>query len=64
MQTIAVCAVAGTAALVAAEPSYSQPGGLKVSQFELSNGLTVVVIPDHRTPVVTHMIWYRVGSAD
>jgi zinc protease len=24
----------------------------------------VVVIPDHRTPVVTHMIWYKVGSAD
>jgi zinc protease len=23
-----------------------------------------VVIPDHRAPVVTHMIWYRVGSAD
>jgi zinc protease len=32
--------------------------------FTLSNGLHVVVIPDHRTPVVTHMIWYKVGSAD
>ena len=32
--------------------------------FTLPNGLQVVVIPDHRTPVVTHMIWYRVGSAD
>jgi zinc protease len=32
--------------------------------FTLGNGLQVVVIPDHRTPVVTHMIWYRVGSAD
>jgi zinc protease len=35
-----------------------------VSDFTLDNGLEVVVIPDHRTPVVTHMIWYRVGSAD
>jgi zinc protease len=26
--------------------------------------LKVVVIPDHRTPVVTQMIWYKVGSAD
>ena len=26
--------------------------------FTLPNGLQVVVIPDHRTPVVTHMIWY------
>ncbi len=32
--------------------------------FTLSNGLQVVVIPDHRTPVVTQMIWYKVGSAD
>ncbi len=32
--------------------------------FTLPNGLQVVVIPDRRTPVVTHMIWYKVGSAD
>ncbi len=32
--------------------------------FSLANGLQVVVIPDHRTPVVTQMIWYKVGSAD
>jgi zinc protease len=32
--------------------------------FTLANGLQVVVIPDHRTPVVTQMIWYKVGSAD
>jgi zinc protease len=32
--------------------------------FTLDNGLQVVVIPDHRTPVVTQMIWYKVGSAD
>ncbi|WP_456664826.1 M16 family metallopeptidase [Bradyrhizobium sp. LB13.1] len=34
------------------------------TSFTLSNGLQVVVIPDHRTPVVTEMIWYKVGSAD
>ena len=32
--------------------------------FTLPNGLHVVVIPDRRTPVVTQMIWYKVGSAD
>ena len=35
-----------------------------VTHFVLSNGLEVVVIPDHRAPVVTQMVWYRVGSAD
>ena len=35
-----------------------------VSHFTLANGLEVVVIPDRRTPVVTHMLWYRVGAAD
>src|SRR4051795_10202829 len=34
------------------------------ASFTLDNGLQVVVIPDHRTPVVTQMIWYKVGSAD
>lgn len=34
------------------------------SQFELANGMQVVVIPDRRAPVVTHMIWYKVGAAD
>lgn len=32
--------------------------------FTLDNGLQVVVIPDRRAPVVTHMVWYKVGSAD
>ena len=36
----------------------------KISDFRLDNGLSVVVIPDHRAPVVTHMVWYRNGSAD
>lgn len=35
-----------------------------ISSFQLANGLDVVVIPDHRAPVVTQMVWYRVGAAD
>ena len=34
------------------------------STFTLSNGMDVVVIPDHRAPVVTHMVWYKVGAVD
>jgi zinc protease len=33
-------------------------------ELTLQNGMQVVVIPDHRAPVVTHMVWYRVGAAD
>jgi zinc protease len=35
-----------------------------VTNFQLDNGLDVVVIEDHRAPVVVHMMWYRVGAAD
>ncbi len=36
----------------------------RLSHFKLENGMEVLVIPDHRAPVVTHMVFYRVGSAD
>ena len=35
-----------------------------VTTFTLDNGMDVVVIEDHRAPVVTHMVWYKTGSAD
>jgi zinc protease len=35
-----------------------------VTNFTLGNGMQVVVIEDHRAPVVVHMVWYRVGAAD
>ena len=61
-----LCRLTGAAALVAAAlaigPASAEP--IKISDFTLANGLELVVIPDHRAPVVTHMIWYKVGSAD
>jgi zinc protease len=45
----------------------SAPAGARVfdpKTFTLENGLQVVVIENHRAPVVTHMVWYRAGSAD
>ncbi len=39
-------------------------GGPAVHGETLPNGLQVVVIPDRRAPVVTHMVWYRTGAAD
>jgi zinc protease len=36
----------------------------QISTFELENGMQIVVVEDHRAPVVVHMVWYRAGSAD
>jgi zinc protease len=33
-------------------------------QFTLKNGLEIVVIENHRAPIVSHMVWYKVGAAD
>ncbi|CUH75492.1 M16 family metallopeptidase [Tropicibacter naphthalenivorans] len=38
--------------------------GAPVTTFSLDNGMDVVVIEDHRAPVVVHMVWYKAGSAD
>ncbi len=35
-----------------------------VTSFRLDNGMEVVVLEDHRAPIVTHMVWYKVGAAD
>jgi zinc protease len=50
-------------ALTLAGPALAADDG-KVANFLLDNGMEVVVIPDHRAPIVTHMVWYKIGSAD
>ncbi|MFZ5750717.1 MAG: M16 family metallopeptidase [Pseudomonadota bacterium] len=35
-----------------------------VTTYRLDNGLDVVVIEDHRAPVVVNMVWYNAGAAD
>jgi len=45
----------------AAELAGSPP---EVASYTLDNGMQVVVIPDNRAPVATHMVWYKVGAAD
>lgn len=35
-----------------------------VTTFTLDNGMQVVVVEDHRAPVLQHMVWYKAGSAD
>lgn len=48
---------------LAAAPFTAHAAG-EVTEFMLDNGMQVVVIEDHRSPAVTHMVWYRAGSAD
>ena len=61
---IRACFALCLAALAAAASLRDAVAAPTVTQFTLANGLAVVVIPDRRTPVVTHMLWYRVGAAD
>ena len=43
-------------------PAMAQRFGAET--FTLANGLQVVVIPNHRVPAVTQMVWYKTGAAD
>ncbi len=45
-------------------PTLASAGLFDAHMFQLANVLQVVLIPDRRAPVVTHMLWYQVGSAD
>ncbi|MSO67775.1 MAG: insulinase family protein, partial [Pseudolabrys sp.] len=65
--TVPAKAIVSFTAIVAVAAALSAPvtaSGIKVADFTLANGLELVVIPDRRAPVVTHMIWYKVGAAD
>jgi zinc protease len=60
-------AIAGLAALIAGALAASAPAAAQIfnpTTFTLDNGLEIVVIENHRAPVVTHMLWYKVGAAD
>lgn len=49
-------------ALLGARPLAAQV--FNPETFTLDNGLQVVVIANHRSPIVTHMVWYKTGAAD
>ena len=45
-------------------PKKVSGGVVNPETFTLENGMQVVLIKNHRVPVVTHMMWYKVGSGD
>ncbi|TDI58087.1 MAG: insulinase family protein [Alphaproteobacteria bacterium] len=42
----------------------AQSSTFNAHEYFLDNGLHLVVVENHRAPIVTHMVWYRVGSID
>jgi zinc protease len=58
-----VSAVAGLV-LLATAGTAEAPATPKTFQFVLQNGLQVIVVPDHRAPVVTQLVVYKVGAVD
>ncbi len=43
---------------------HSEAAVFNPETFTLANGMMVVVVTNRRAPVVTHQVWYRIGSAD
>jgi zinc protease len=68
---VAAASLAAAAPNAANRAKLSQPApanprqvGNNTFQFALANGMQVLVIPDHRAPVATQMLWFRVGAVD
>lgn len=59
-----VAAIAAEADSAPAPAASTEKSAKKAIEFTLENGLDVVVIPDHRAPIVTQMVWYKAGGAD
>lgn len=50
--------------LVLVVPAMSYAAVFNPETATLSNGMKVVLVENHRAPVVTQMVWYKVGAAD
>lgn len=64
---LSFCMLTATApnmVMAAVPPSVVADKVFHAETMTLDNGMQVVVIPNHRAPVVTHMVWYKVGAAD
>jgi zinc protease len=48
----------------AAALAFATAVGANPREFDLPNGLRLIVKEDHRAPTVVHQVWYRAGSMD
>lgn len=44
-------------------PTLGAASNLDVSEFQLENGMKILVKEDHRAPVMISQVWYKVGSS-
>ncbi len=58
LRSLAICLLLPTMGLFAHDHN-----GMGVHEYQLKNGLKILVKEDHRAPVVASEIWYRVGSS-
>ncbi len=69
---LCLCALAAAMAAPHAQPTgrlatdapAGMPATAQAQQFQLANGMTLIVKPDRRAPTAVHMLWVRVGSMD
>jgi len=59
-----VTAVLGLTAFVLTADAAVRPPKMRCETATLPNGLTVVLLEDHSTPIVHVQVWYHVGSKD
>lgn len=64
LQILSLATILIALTLVMMMPPAHARAPAKPSEFQLANGLRIVVVPDHRVPIVTHMVFYRIGSVD
>ena len=57
-------ALVGGAAVVLAPAGWAGASVYNPETFTLDNGMQVIVVTNRSAPVVSHMVWYRVGAAD
>jgi zinc protease len=63
-RSVALCGLILALAATAAGPQQAEAALFNPETFTLDNGMQVVVVTDRRAPVVSHHVWYKVGSAD
>ena len=61
-RTVACATIATAVLLVPASQAAVRPPKLDYTMTTLANGMNIVMLEDHSTPIVHLQMWYHVGS--